>query len=75
MKKPRVVFDLPMPPMLGAQLLPQKLADGRWRVGDQVFETNAQAWRWIDRQSNEPVSRSEDTGDWAFNKMVSDKYG
>lgn len=44
--------------------------DGRWSVGERIFETNAAAWRWIDRSENQPVSRSEDVGDWVFNKMA-----
>ena len=49
---------------------PQRMEDGRWQVAGTIFDTNAQAWRWIDRQSNEPVSRSEDTGDWAFQRSM-----
>lgn len=49
---------------------PVRLQDGRWAVGAKIFETNAQAWRYIDRISHEPVSRSEDVGDWVFNKIA-----
>jgi hypothetical protein len=38
--------------------------DGKWQVveGERVLhvaETNAEAWRWLDRRAGEPVSRSE----------------
>ena len=49
---------------------PKQTDCGKWRVGDRLFETNAQAWRYIDRLENEPVSRSEDLGDWIFRKMT-----
>lgn len=55
--------------------VPQKLPDGRWRVGDKVFATNAKAWRWIDREENEPVSRAEDVSDWAFNQSINREFG
>jgi hypothetical protein len=41
--------------------------DGKWQVtrGDVViagpFDTNAEAWRWIDRKQGEPVNRQEAT--------------
>lgn len=54
---------------------PERQEDGSWIVGDKVFATNAAAWRWIDRQNNEPVSRSEDVGDWVFNKMANEGRG
>ena len=37
---------------------------GKWRVGQKVFDTNAQAWRYIDKANNEPVSRAQDVSDW-----------
>lgn len=46
--------------------------DGRWQVvaGGNVlagpFETMAEAWRWIDRQSGQPLNKSEDRAQWAF---------
>lgn len=46
--------------------------DGRWQVvaGGSVlagpFETSAEAWRWIDRHSGDPISKSEDRAQWAF---------
>lgn len=46
------------------------LKNGVWHVGNQPFKTNAAAWRYIDREENEPVSRQEDVGDWAFNKAA-----
>lgn len=33
------------------------------------FETNAQAWRWIDRSEGVPISRSEAVSEWLFNKQ------
>jgi hypothetical protein len=30
----------------------------------RTFETNAAAWRWIDRQEGDPISRSEVVSDW-----------
>lgn len=50
--------------------------DGRWQVvaGGSVlagpFETSADAWRWIDRNSGDPISKGEQTADWAWNKGV-----
>ena len=49
-------------------LTPERRASGKWAVGDREFETNAQAWRFIDRTNNEPVSRAEDLADWISNK-------
>lgn len=51
-------------------MLPERTEDGRWRIGEKVFDTNAQAWRWLDRQNNEPISRSEDVGDWVARKIL-----
>lgn len=50
---------------------PLKREDGKWLVRDRVFDTNAAAWRWIDRQNNEPISRQEEIGDWLFRKIAS----
>jgi hypothetical protein len=50
--------------------LPVQMPDGKWQVGDQIFETNAKAWRWIDRQENEPISRAEDVSDWVTRKIL-----
>ncbi len=47
---------------------PVKRDDGKWLVGERAFENNAAAWRWIDRRNNEPISRSEEVGDWSFRK-------
>lgn len=49
---------------------PMKLPDGRWLVAGRTFDTNAQAWRWIDRQEGSPISRSEDVAEWVFGKMA-----
>lgn len=49
-----------------------KLGDGRWAViycGEIVagpFDSNAQAWRALDRMTGDPISRSEKVADWAF---------
>lgn len=49
-----------------------RTADGRWQVvaaGDVIagpFETSAEAWRWIDRNTGDPISKSEDRAQWAF---------
>jgi hypothetical protein len=34
------------------------------------FETNAQAWRWIDRQTGSPISRSEVVAEWLFEQQM-----
>jgi hypothetical protein len=34
------------------------------------FETNAAAWRWLDRFNCEPISRSEVVADWVSRKMA-----
>ena len=38
-----------------------------------LFETNAEAWRWIDRQEGQPLSKSEDRGDWVFGQIAGGK--
>lgn len=50
--------------------IPLRDADGKWRVGDKVFETNAKAWRYIDKANNEPVSRAQDVSDWIASKDI-----
>jgi hypothetical protein len=50
---------------------PRLCADGSWRVGNEVFQTNAQAWRWLDKQNGEARSRLEDTYDWVSKKLAS----
>lgn len=57
------------------ELLPERQPDGSWAVGAMRFPTNAAAWRWIDRQSNEPISRAEEVGDWVFNRSVDKAFG
>lgn len=49
---------------------PQKAPDGRWMVDGLAFDTNASAWRYIDRRDCEPVSRAEHVSDWIFNKQA-----
>lgn len=34
----------------------------------KTFETNAQAWRWIDRHQGDIVSRSEAVSEWIWSK-------
>jgi len=59
-------------------------ADGTWGVyrGPHgtvdiagPFATMAEAWRWIDRQSGDAVSRSEKTAEWAWNQSVDRSFG
>ena len=44
--------------------------DGTWNVvaatGDVLASgmTNAEAWRFVDRAAQEPISRAEDVTDW-----------
>jgi len=43
--------------------------DGKWWVGNQgPFDTNAEAWRWLDRKSGETISKAEDTAEWIASK-------
>jgi len=49
---------------------PERGQDGLWYVAEKHFETNAKAWRYIDRMENEPVSRAEDLGDWVASKIL-----
>lgn len=50
--------------------------DGRWQVvagGDVLagpFETSAEAWRWIDRSSGSPISKSEDSAQWFYDNRM-----
>jgi hypothetical protein len=39
-------------------------------VDGLAFDTNASAWRYIDRRDCEPVSRAEHVSDWIFNKQA-----
>jgi hypothetical protein len=46
---------------------------GEWAVTDDAgtviadgFTSNAAAWRYVDRQTCQPVSKREDTADWVF---------
>ena len=37
----------------------------------EIFgESNAAAWRWIDRQSGEPISRKEAVSAWIMSKSA-----
>lgn len=47
-----------------------KTEDGKWQVGDQVFDTNAEAWRYLDRRSGEPVSKAEDRSQWVVDNIL-----
>lgn len=50
--------------------------DGRWQVVDRgamlagPFETMAEAWRWIDRSSGSPISKSEDSAQWFYDNRM-----
>ncbi len=37
------------------------------------FKTNADAWRWIDRQESQPLSKAEDRADWVFSQIAGGK--
>jgi hypothetical protein len=49
-----------------------------WDVVDDAgavlasFPTNAQAWRYVDRHSGEPISRSEDVSSWIMSRIGTD---
>lgn len=53
-----------------------KGSTGLWEVRDDCgnvvteHQTNAQAWRQIDRLNNEAVNRSQATADWVADKML-----
>lgn len=49
---------------------PHMTRDGRWLVRGRVFDTNAAAWRWLDMQEGEPLSRSHDVSDWLWRKSL-----
>jgi hypothetical protein len=34
----------------------------------RTFETNAQAWRWLDRRQGDVISRSEAVSEWIWEK-------
>jgi hypothetical protein len=55
---------------VGVTDIPTKDENGDWRVGEMVFQTNAQAWRYIDKANNEPVSRVQDVSDWVATKIA-----
>jgi hypothetical protein len=40
------------------------------RVIAGPFYSNCEAWRWLDRHEGEPVSRSEQTSQWLFDKRA-----
>ena len=50
--------------------------DGKWFVEsraqevDGPFDTNAEAWRWIDRQEGQPISQAEKRAEWIFAKSA-----
>lgn len=53
-----------------------RTSNGEWAVvsNDMVvagpFDTNAEAWRWIDRQEGSPISRGEAVSDWIWAKQA-----
>lgn len=50
--------------------------DDKWFIvhhGSEIagpFETNADAWRWIDVQEGQPLSKAEDLSAWRFKLLV-----
>jgi hypothetical protein len=50
-------------------------ADGLRRAGDHIlagpFGSHSAAWRWVDRHSGSPISRSEHVAEWIWNKSSS----
>jgi hypothetical protein len=40
------------------------------RVVADGFTSNAAAWRWIDRQEGQPISRAESVAEWVWQKMA-----
>ncbi len=53
--------------------------DGKFAVVDATgivlagpFDANSEAWRWIDRHENEPVSRAESVAEWLFHQSTKD---
>lgn len=55
--------------------------NGKWVVANRgsvlagPFETSSEAWRWIDRYTGDPVSRSEKTAEWAWDRSVDRSFG
>lgn len=46
------------------------------QAGDMVagpFETHREAWRWIDLQQCEPISKTQERHQWAFEKAAGGK--
>ena len=50
--------------------IPYQDGAGHWVVGDKWFQTNAEAWRYIDKIENQPLSRAEDVNAWINRKML-----
>jgi len=46
------------------------VVDDYGRILAGGFQTNGSAWRWIDRQNGEPISRSEDVAEWIWAKTL-----
>jgi len=44
--------------------------DNDRRVLADGFTSNSAAWRWIDRQQGEPISRAECVAEWVWQKMA-----
>ena len=49
--------------------------DGNGRLLADGFRSNAAAWRWIDRQEGEPISRAESVAEWIWQKMADQTGG
>jgi hypothetical protein len=47
---------------LGQWVVVTASGEKRW------FTTNAAAWRWIDRQEGEVISRAENVSEWVWEK-------
>ena len=48
------------------------VADGDGKLIAGPFDSNALAWRWMDRHNNEPVSRTEAVSSWFMSKIGTD---
>jgi hypothetical protein len=46
------------------------VVDGFGRVLADGFKSNASAWRWIDRQAGDPISRAEGVSEWIWSKNL-----
>ena len=55
---------------------PVEVFTGNWGIIENGvlivsgLRTNADAWRWIDRQIGDPISRSEKVSEFVWDRMV-----